>query len=257
MFAYKKKIVEYEGEYAYTRGDELLPGLTYFFVFKNNKVENSSFEWRKALKSVPSKIKETFSATPKAEVNQEIVSKFLLLTMDEAAKRPISDDSLDIMEDWLAKIKEIPCDDLISSLTRATHQRIKSMKKDIDYQQLFYLIIVGKKLNTFTPELRNILFELAFDYSNFLHHLLEDCNFKRNEQTFVMILEEIAWVVGSNYWWLLFRVDRQERLETIAKEEAIAALIDTLITIPHVLLAKKVFSHILLLIILLHILTCS
>ena len=66
-------------------------------------------------------------------------------------------------------------------------------------------------MNIYSPKLKEVLELKSKEFSVNLHNFSNNVNFKR-QQDFNGILESIAISSGSEFWWLLFRINRHSEI---------------------------------------------
>ena len=238
--------MEYEGWG--NRKNELLPETWNFFIFQpNSKKSTLSRLW----KSIRAHIYR------ESESGEKIAYEFFRIVFNHTCEnvlpginrvinkpcRPSSiififlewDCAFDFLMDSLHKIRVATGACSSDGFIRFLNEWVRKAGLQINFDLLLLLIVAAYKMDISTSELKDFVKLKRKEFSIYLHNFMIHVKFKW--QNFNGILESIAIYAGSEFWWILFRINRHsEVIEFIKHKEMFQSIINILEESPEVLL---------------------
>ena len=146
------------------------------------------------------------------------------------------DRAFDFLVDSLQKIRKTTGACSSDGFRQFLNEWVEKPELQVNFDLLVLLIIGACTMNIYSPKLKEVLELKSKEFSIYLHNFINNVKFKR-QQDFNGILESIAIRAGSEFWWLLFRINRHsEVIKRYQHKEMFQSIIKILEESPEVLL---------------------
>ena len=139
----------------------------------------------------------------------------------------------------LQKIGKVKGGNVSDEFRQFLNQRLKQTELAVNFDHLFLLIIGAFNYGIFSKNLHDFIEPKNKEFSLYLHRFNKTS--PATKQLFMDVLEQIAINGGTNFWWILFRINRlpSERWRKVEPKEISTALMETVFSIPEVLLSDN------------------
>ena len=203
----------------------LLPAALNFFVLNmKNKIKN---EIRRAFYEQPTKNK--------------IATAFLKFSFKHAIESVAGnrEEAFENAHSSILKIRDtIGQNAVIGGFNEFLQQQLQELENNVNnFDSLFLLLVMASEVGDLNA-LKNFLIKISNDFATYLHHLIQksfnpDCKNK----FIIATIEKVAYSVGSDFYWLFFRINRhEERLQFFNPKNVSNSILGTLQRKPEVLL---------------------